>query len=156
MQQVHQLPKIKSIIGIFFLKLKILLKRTYLYRLLFLKCPRCRQGTFLEAHPYKISNMNKVKDHCPKCKLKYHIEPSFYTGSMYVSYAVGIAVAVATYVLSLIFGLDFGPTGILLSIILILLLLMPYIGAVSKSIWAHFFLKYNPEIAKKVSNDSRT
>lgn len=132
------------------------MKKTKLYSILFLKCPQCRQGEFLEGHPYKLSNMNKVKECCPKCKLKYHIEPSFYTGSMYVSYGVGIAVAVATYVLTLIFGLDFGPTGILLSIILILVLLMPYLGAVSKSIWAHFFFKYNPEIAKKVSNDSRT
>lgn len=100
--------------------------------------------------------MNKVKDHCPKCKLNYHIEPSFYTGSMYVSYGVGIAVAVAAYVLTLIFGLDFGPIGIMLSIVAALVVTSPYIGAVSKSIWAHFFLKYNPEIAKKIRDDSRT
>lgn len=132
------------------------MKRTKLYSILFLKCPQCRQGKFLEAHPYRLSNMNKVKEECPKCKLKYHIEPSFYTGSMYVSYGVGIAVAVAAYVLQLIFGFNFGPTGIMLSIILALVLTMPYIGAVSKSIWAHLFLKFNPEIAKKVSNDTRT
>ncbi|WP_415371503.1 hypothetical protein [Patiriisocius sp. Uisw_047] len=77
------------------------------------------------------------------------MEPAFYTGAMYVSYGVGIAFAVATYLLTLIFGYDFGPTGILLSIIGVLLITMPYIGAVSKAIWAHFFFKYNPEIAKK-------
>lgn len=126
-------------------------KKSILYSILFLKCPQCRQGPLLEANPYKLSNMNKVKDHCPTCNLKYHIEPSFYTGSMYVSYAVGVAFAVATYVLILIFGLDFGPGGILLSIIGVLVLTMPYNGAVSKSIWAHFFFKYNPEIANKVS-----
>ncbi|MEH6704450.1 MAG: DUF983 domain-containing protein [Galbibacter orientalis] len=100
--------------------------------------------------------MNKVKDRCEKCNLNFHIEPSFYTGSMYISYAVGVAVAVTAYVLSLIFNMQLGPTGILGIIIISLVVLMPYIGAVSKSIWAHFFLKYNPEIAKKVSNDSRT
>ena len=112
-----------------------------LYSILFLKCPRCHKGEFLEANPYNIKNMNKVKSHCPNCGLKYSIEPSFYTGSMYVSYAVGVAVAVAAYVLSLIFGCNFGPAGILISIIGALLILMPYIGAVSKSIWAHMFLK---------------
>lgn len=131
------------------------MKCSYLYSLLFLKCPQCRQGEFLEANPYKLSNFNKVLERCPKCDLKYSIEPSFYTGAMYVSYGVGIAVAVATYVLTLIFGLEFGPTGILLSVIFALFLTMPYIGAVSKSIWAHFFFKFNPEIAKKVSNDTR-
>lgn len=133
------------------------MKSTYLYSLLFLKCPRCRQGEFLEAHPYHLSNMNKVKERCPKCKLKYSIEPSFYTGSMYVSYGVGIAVAVAAYVLTLLFGFNFGPTGILITIILALLVLMPYIGAVSKSIWAHFFFKYDENLAQKCKlnyNDS--
>jgi uncharacterized protein (DUF983 family) len=100
--------------------------------------------------------MNKVKDACPKCDLKYSIEPAFYTGSMYVSYAVGVAVAVATYVLSLIFNLALGPTEILLSIIGALIITMPYIGAISKSIWAHFFFKYDSKIAEKVSNQSRT
>ncbi|GHC61916.1 DUF983 domain-containing protein [Ulvibacter litoralis] len=112
-----------------------------LYSILFLKCPRCHEGPFLEANPYHISKMNKVKSHCPNCNLKYSIEPSFYTGAMYVSYAVGVAVAVAAYVLLLIFGIDFGPTGIFLTIIGALLILMPYIGAVSKAIWAHIFLK---------------
>lgn len=83
------------------------------------------------------------------------MEPAFYTGAMYVSYAVGVAIAIATYVLILILGLNFGPTKILLSIIGTLIVTMPYIGAVSKSIWAHFFFKYNPEIAKKVSHDPR-
>ena len=104
---------------------------------------------FPEAHPYKFFNMNKVKKNIPSCGLKYSIEPSFYTGSMYVSYSVGIAVAVAVYVLTLIFGLDFGPTGILMSIVIALIFTMPYIGAVSKSIWAHFFFKYDPNILKK-------
>ena len=74
---------------------------------------------------------------------------------MYVSYAVGVAVAIAVFVLTLIFGMDLGPGGILLSIVGTLVLTMPYIGAVSKSIWAHFFFKYNPKIANKASNDSR-
>ncbi|MGJ8665870.1 MAG: DUF983 domain-containing protein [Patiriisocius sp.] len=99
--------------------------------------------------------MNKVKEYCPKCGLKYSIEPAFYTGAMYVSYAVGIAVAVAAYFLGLIFGFDFGPTGILLSIVGALVITMPYIGAVSKSIWAHFFFKYDSLIAKNVKDDSR-
>ncbi len=86
--------------------------RSILYSILFLKCPQCRQGDFLEAHPYKLSNMNKVKEYCPKCGLKYSIEPAFYTGSMYVSYGVGIAVAVAAYLSRFDFlVLHFGPTG---------------------------------------------
>ncbi|HAI38740.1 MAG TPA: DUF983 domain-containing protein, partial [Maribacter sp.] len=97
------------------------------------------------------SNFNKVKDHCPKCKLKYSIEPSFYTGSMYVSYAVGIAVAVATYVLSLIFNLQHSLVSLFISIVVVLILTMPWIAAVSKSIWANMFFTYDKKIAKNIN-----
>ena len=127
------------------------LKGSKLYSILFLKCPRCHKGEFFEANPYKLSNFNKVKDHCPKCKLKYSIEPSFYTGSMYVSYAVGIAVAVATYVLSLIFNLQLSLVSLFISIVVVLILTMPWIAAVSKSIWANMFFTYANKIAKNIN-----
>lgn len=118
-------------------------KGSKLYSILFLKCPRCHEGEFLENHPYNLSSFNRVRDTCPQCGLKYKIEPSFYYGSMYVSYAVGVAVAVAVYVLTLIFGLHLGVGALFATIVGALVLLMPWIGAVSKSIWANFFFKYD-------------
>lgn len=75
---------------------------------------------------------------------------------MYVSYAVGVAIAVVIFVMSYAMGLAKKPLTLFVYILLGLFLLMPYIGAVSKSIWAHFFLKYKPEVAKRVDHDSRT
>ena len=124
--------------------------KSMLVSMLTLKCPRCRQGAFLESNPYRLSKMNKVKDHCPKCGLNYRLEPSFYTGSMYVSYGVGVAIAVAVFVILAIFGLADDPLTIFLSILGALILTFPYIGAVSKSIWAHMFIKFDPVIAEKV------
>ncbi len=125
-------------------------KGSKLYSILFLKCPRCHEGEFLEANPYKLSNFNKVKERCPKCNLKYSIEPSFYYGSMYVSYGVGVAVAVAVYVLTLIFGVDLSILGLFGLIVGVLVLAMPWIAAISKSIWANFFFQYDKEIAEKI------
>jgi uncharacterized protein (DUF983 family) len=133
-----------------------MLKRNILYSILFLKCPQCRQGEFLEANPYKISKMNSVRERCPKCQLKYSMEPSFYTGSMYVSYGVGIAFAVAAYMILLILGLADSPMRIFIVIVITLAVFFPYIGAVSKSIWAHLFFKYDAVKAQEVKNDSRT
>jgi uncharacterized protein (DUF983 family) len=129
-------------------------KGSKLYSILFLKCPRCHEGAFLENHPYNLSSMNSVRDTCPKCGLKYKMEPSFYFGSMYVSYGVGVALAVAVYVTTLLLGLDLGLAGIFGVIIATLVLLMPYIGAISKSIWANFFFKYDREIAQKVKQNA--
>ncbi len=125
---------------------------TAIYSALFLKCPRCRQGKLLEASPYKVSNFNKVRNRCPKCNLKYAIEPSFFYGSMYVSYGVGVAIAVATFMIMLILGVADNPLLIFVAIVLVLAISFPYIGAVSKSIWAHIFIKYDAEIAAKVKD----
>ncbi len=133
-----------------------LMKNSILYSILFLKCPQCRQGEFLKENPYHLSRMNAVRSRCPRCDLKYSIEPSFYTGSMYVSYAVGIAFAVATYVVLLILGHADDPLTIFISIVVVLALTFPYIGAVSKAIWAHLFIKYDAVIAKQAKNESRT
>lgn len=125
-------------------------KGSKLYSILFLKCPRCQEGAFLEANPYKLSNFNKVKERCPKCELKYSLEPSFYYGSMYVSYGVGIAVAVAVYVLTLIFGLELNLAQVFGLMVTTLVLAMPWIAAVSKSIWANIFFKFDKKVAEQV------
>lgn len=129
----------------------MLRKGSKLYSIFFLKCPRCHEGDFLEANPYNLSMFNKVKERCPKCSLKYSMEPSFYTGSMYVSYGVGVALAVAVYVLIHLSEIDLVISTIFITIVIVLVLAMPYIAAISKSIWANFFFTYDKEIAKKIN-----
>lgn len=121
-----------------------------LYSILGLKCPRCRKGDFLESNPYQLTQFNKVKSHCPKCQLKYSIEPSFYTGSMYVSYGLGVALAIAVFVSSLLLNLQLSIFQQFIAIVVVLVFAMPYLGAVSKAIWAHFFFKFDKEIARQV------
>jgi hypothetical protein len=100
--------------------------------------------------------MNKLHKNCPKCDLKYSIEPSFYTGSMYVSYGVGVAIGVAVYMTLLIFGAAGNPLTIFLAILGALVLAFPYMGAVAKAIWAHMFIDYDKEIAQRVRAKSKT
>jgi uncharacterized protein (DUF983 family) len=88
--------------------------------------------------------MNKVKDTCAVCGQKFKLEPSFFYGSMYVSYAIGVAVAVAVFVLGMLVGIESMLTYFF-SMSVVLLVLMPYIGALAKSVWAHFFIDYDPE-----------
>jgi len=130
-------------------------KGSKLCSILSLKCPRCHRGKFLESHPYDLSSLNKVKDRCPECNLNYKIEPSFYFGSMYVSYGVGIAVAVAAYVLILIFSIELGVAGLFGVIVVALVLTMPWIGAVSKSIWANIFMAYDAKVVKDMKENSK-
>ncbi len=127
----------------------MIVKGTKLYSILALKCPRCHEGSFYKGHPYRYSAMGRVKDHCKKCDLKYNIEPSFFQGSYYVVYALGVALLATVAVLVFLFYPEAGPFDYLLSLIIPLLILSPWLYALSKIIWINFFIKYNKNILNK-------
>lgn len=116
-----------------------------LISILKLKCPRCRKGNLLMQNPYQLKQFNKVNDSCPHCKLHFKIEPSFFYGSMYVSYGLGVAISITIYLLLLLLRLARGIATNFIVISICLVFLMPYINALSKVIWAGFFFKYDPE-----------
>ena len=117
--------------------------------LLFLKCPRCRKGNLLLSHPYVLSQFNKVNEKCPCCNLNFKIEPGFFYGSMYVSYALGVAVCVAVYVLLQLVEWALSLFQMFILITGVFLVLAPYLGALSKAIWASFFIRFDLDISKK-------
>jgi hypothetical protein len=72
---------------------------------------------------------------------------------MYVSYGVGVAVGVAVFVLLTLFGIVLSVGGLFAAIVGALIVLMPWIGAVSKSIWANLFFKFDKN-AQKIKHTS--
>ncbi len=86
-------------------------------------------------------------ERCSHCGTKYKIEPSFFYGAMYVSYAVGIAFAVAAFVLAYVFiGTSLVTTFI--AIVGTLIVFMPIIIRVSRNIWINFFIHYDGRAVK--------
>lgn len=83
-----------------------------------------------------------MHERCHLCGTKYKIEPSFFYGAMYVSYALGVAFGVATFIISYVF---IGSTlnEAFISIAIVLFLLMPVIMRLSRNIWINFFIKYD-------------
>lgn len=55
-----------------------------------LKCPRCRTGEMFKYPASKISQFNKMYEKCPCCGLAFSIEPGFFIGAMYISYAATV------------------------------------------------------------------
>tara|TARA_B110001450_G_scaffold118196_1_gene111586 strand:- start:347 stop:748 length:402 start_codon:yes stop_codon:yes gene_type:complete len=130
-----------------------MLKKGYkIYSILFGKCPRCHQDNmYEEKNPYIISSTLKLNENCSSCNLYYHIEPSFFTGSMYVSYGVGIAFAVAAFIIShFIFEATLLKT--FFAITGTLILFMPIIARLSRSIWINLFISYDKDAIKKYGN----
>ena len=82
----------------------MLKKGNKLYSILTGSCPKCHEeNMFINKNPYKLSDTLKMHKRCSNCCTKYKIEPSFFFGSMYVSYAVGITFAVAAFIISYVF-----------------------------------------------------
>ena len=120
-----------------------LLNNTKLYSILSGTCPVCHTGEMYKTrNPYKVSETLKMHDYCPHCDVKYKIEPSFFYGAMYVSYAVGVAIAVAVFIIAYLFiGLDRNFTFI--AIVAALIVLLPLITRISRNIWINFFFKFD-------------
>ena len=127
----------------------MLKKGTKLYSILTGSCPKCHAESMYEnQNPYNIPQLFKMHERCSHCNTKYKIEPSFFYGSMYVSYGVGIAFAFAAFVISfLIFETSLKITFI--SIIITLVVFLPVIIRLSRNIWINLFMKYDADLANQ-------
>ncbi len=124
------------------------LKGTKIYSILTGTCPVCQEESmYIESNPYKLHRVFKMHERCSNCGTKYKIEPSFFYGAMYVSYAVGIAFAVAAFIIAYVF-LNSTVLGSFLAIIGTLIVFMPVIMRLSRNIWINFFFSYDESKAK--------
>ncbi len=121
----------------------------YLVSLCKQKCSRCRTGDMFRTNKiYNLKEFMKMNTQCPVCGQPLELEPGFYYGTSYVSYALTVALSVATLVAWwVIIGLSTTDNRFFwwLGINAVLLLLsQPYLMRLSRSIWLSFFVKYNP------------
>jgi len=132
----------------------MLKKGTKLYSIAKGKCPRCHEGEFFKyGFTFNPTKITQLHDNCPKCDLKYMIEPSFFYGAMYVNYGIIVALFVAVFIISkLILGLTIIQSFV--AIIIASLVLAPLNLRLSRIIWINMFISYQKiiETTKKKSN----
>ena len=103
---------------------------------------------YTHQNPYRMGSLFSMHERCSHCGTKYKIEPSFFYGAMYVSYAVGIAFAVAAFVIAfLIFKANLLNTFV--SIVATLIVFLPVIIRLSRNIWINLFMNYDPTAVVK-------
>ena len=120
-------------------------KGSKLYSIFKMKCPQCQEGDFFISHPYDFKKAGNLHENCSKCGLKYSKEPGFYYGAMYVNYALGVALFVTLWVSFNLFFPDLSVGWQIGLIIFFTVILTPYMYALSKIIWANFFIKYDKD-----------
>ncbi len=123
-----------------------------LYSILFGACPKCHQESmYTVKNPYHLSDTLKINERCSHCDTKYRMEPSFFYGSMYVSYGVGIAFAVAAFVISYLL-LKSSLMTAFVSIVITTIVFGPIIMRLSRNIWINLFLNYDKNLVIKKDN----
>ena len=112
------------------------------------RCPKCGQShLFVHGNAYNLRHTAKMHDACPSCGEDFEKEPGFYFGAAYVSYALTVALWIALLVALKCFDawgwIEFGmfthPGTYLLTGITLLVVLLPMIYRLSRSIWIAMF-----------------
>lgn len=126
-----------------------------IYSIAHFKCPHCHEGEFFKSrNPYDFKNMSSTHDRCPKCDKKLYLEPGFYYGAMYVSYALSVAHVVTLWVATTVLGIDFEFWNFIIFVGATLAVLTPLYYALSKIIWANMFIGYKGLKNEKPANST--
>ena len=127
----------------------MLKKGSKLYSILTGTCPKCQnENMYVNKNPYVLSETMKMHDRCRNCNTKYKMEPNFFFGAMFVSYAVAVASGIIIFIVSfLVLQTDLKTAFIL--ILGGLFLLMPLITRVSRNIYINIFMNYDKRLDVK-------
>lgn len=125
-------------------------KKSQLVSMLLLKCPGCNEESiFNNPNTYSLRDIGGTKTKCNRCGTNLYPEPGFYFGAAYAAWglvvALWVSVLVALKVLDAIGVIEFGflthPKTFLGVGLVINILVFPYLFRLSRSMWAHFFIK---------------
>jgi uncharacterized protein (DUF983 family) len=109
------------------------------------KCPKCREGDMFEFPLSHLRKFSRMHTHCPVCDLRFEVEPGFFIGAMYISYAMSLGifftVSVVIYVLFNNPEFYFYMIGIPSTV----LILLPFMFRYSRVLFLYLFggIKYD-------------
>jgi uncharacterized protein (DUF983 family) len=114
------------------------------------KCPRCQSGKMFKHNAIGTS-FTQMFEKCPVCNLHYEIEPGFFWGAMYVSYAFTVAIMITLGLAILIIGNDPDFWVYIGIIIPAFILASPFTYRYSRIIMIYFFssIRFEDRYANK-------
>lgn len=107
------------------------------------KCPRCSKGKMFTGKWYQLTQITTMPEYCPVCGQKTEIEPGFYYGTGYVSYALSVAFTVFTFAAWwLLIGFSLKDNRLfwwLGTNAVLLILVQPWLMRTSRVLWLSWF-----------------
>ena len=117
-----------------------------IYSIIYNLCPRCHSSKFWPSNnPYKniiIKNKGDI-GLCKNCKLKFEMEPGFWFGAMYISYALSILISIVIWFFLNYFFSKIDISYQISVIAVVLLFLSPVTYFLSRLMWINIFVKYD-------------
>jgi len=95
--------------------------------------------------PFELMSPLKMHKECSKCGQSFEPEPMFYFGAMYISYMLS-TVILLPLALIVVFAFDWSVGKMLALIIGLGVLFYFKVLRISRSIWIHIVVKYNPPV----------
>ncbi len=117
--------------------------KSLFYSIIFMKCPRCREGNMFEKPIFSFQKTFTMYDNCPHCGQKYSLEPGFYYGAMFISYILSAFTMFGLFAI-VKFGLGMDVVPAFISITIVMLGSLVWFFRISRVIWLHFFVTYAP------------
>jgi uncharacterized protein (DUF983 family) len=103
------------------------------------KCPRCRQGNMFKYPLHNVANFASMHKECPHCKLRFEVEPGFFIGAMYVSYAMSVGL-ILTISLILYHAFNDPDTWVYITTIpAVIVLLLPVMFRYARVLYLYWF-----------------
>lgn len=93
--------------------------------------------------PIDLGDPVKMPEACPHCGQDFVIEPGFYWGAMYISYLI-IAFTMGPVAFFCAFYLDWEIMKVMLLLVAMIVTLFIFYMRLSRSIWIHIVVKYDP------------
>lgn len=103
------------------------------------KCPKCEQGDVFHqpGNIFKLQ-MPKMRKNCPHCNDHFEKESGYFTGAMYVSYALAVVELIAIFVVALFFDWS---NQLLYLVVCVGISLMSFTNfKYSRIFWMYFFV----------------
>lgn len=105
-------------------------------------CPRCRKGKIF-TEPLVLTDPLNMPESCEVCGQLTNPEPGFYYGSMFLSYIISGFLLLGT-ALVLVFYFDWSANAAMGFVLVLAMLVYYKILRISRSIWIHTVVKYDP------------
>ena len=102
------------------------------------RCPRCRSGKLFYHPSYNYLKFYKMREECPRCALKFEVEPGFYYGAMFLSYIMVVGVFAVEFLLIYLLGY-IRSNLIYISVPLSVLVVLPFIFRSSRLLFLYWF-----------------